>query len=66
MGQEFAEKFQLEYWRDEVGKWISYKDHLGRTVSCMNWYVYRGNFYREPRLVYGETRILGKMRLNQL
>lgn len=33
LGREFVEQFQLEYWRDSLSRWISYKDHLGRTVS---------------------------------
>jgi discoidin domain receptor family protein 2 len=33
VGQEFTEKFQLEYWRDSLSRWVPYKDSLGRTVS---------------------------------
>lgn len=32
MGVEYAENFQLEYWRDSLSRWVPYKDHLGRTV----------------------------------
>lgn len=34
-GQEFAEHFLLEYWRDSLAKWVRYKDakteEVGRT-----------------------------------
>jgi discoidin domain receptor family protein 2 len=32
-GQEFAELFTLEYWREETGKWIKYRNHSGHEVS---------------------------------
>lgn len=33
MGVEYAENFQIEYWRDALAQWVPYKDYLGRTVS---------------------------------
>ena len=34
-GQEFAELFTLEYWREGMadGAWVSYKNHTGNEVS---------------------------------
>lgn len=34
-GQEFAELFTLEYWREGMaeGAWVSYKNHSGNEVS---------------------------------
>jgi len=32
-GQEFAEHFLLEYWRDSLGKWVRYKDTKGEEVN---------------------------------
>ena len=34
-GLEFAEQFQLEYYRDTLGRWVLYKDHFGRNVSSL-------------------------------
>lgn len=31
-GQEFAEHFLIEYWRDSLGKWVRYKDVKGEEV----------------------------------
>ena len=31
-GQEFAEKFLLEYWRPGTGKWITYRNNSGEEV----------------------------------
>ena len=32
-GQEYAENFVLEYWRPSAGKWMTYKNHSGHSVS---------------------------------
>jgi hypothetical protein len=32
-GQEYAENFILEYWRPSAGKWMTYKNHSGHSVS---------------------------------
>jgi len=31
-GQEYAEQFLVEYWRDALQKWIVYKDTRGQKV----------------------------------
>ena len=35
-GQEFAEHFLLEYWRDSLAKWVRYKDTKGEEVGNDN------------------------------
>ena len=42
-GLEFAEQFQLEYYRDTLGRWVPYKDDLGRTVRLLE-YTYAVHF----------------------
>ena len=32
-GQEFAEHYLIEYWREPVAKWVRYKDVKGEEVS---------------------------------
>lgn len=32
-GQEYAEHFLLEYWRDSLAKWVRYKHHNGNEVT---------------------------------
>lgn len=32
-GQEFAEAFLVEYWRNSLGQWITYKDSRGEKVG---------------------------------
>lgn len=31
-GQEYAEAFLVEYWRNSLGQWITYKDSRGEKV----------------------------------
>ncbi|CAG7733954.1 unnamed protein product [Allacma fusca] len=39
-GLEFAQQFQLEYYREVLGRWILYKDHFGRTIFDANQNTY--------------------------
>lgn len=34
-GQEFAEHFLLEYWRESLAKWVRYKDIKGEEVCFL-------------------------------
>jgi hypothetical protein len=34
-GQEFAEHFLLEYWRESLAKWVRYKDIKGEEVCVL-------------------------------
>jgi hypothetical protein len=34
-GQEFAEHFLLEYWRESLAKWVRYKDTKGEEVCVL-------------------------------
>jgi len=39
-GQEFAEHYLLEYWRDSLAKWVRYKDLKGEEVMTANTNTY--------------------------
>ena len=32
-GREYAEKFKLQYWRDDLNRWVDYKNGKGQNVS---------------------------------
>ena len=36
-GQEFAEHFLLEYWRESLAKWVRYKDIKGEEVCVLRY-----------------------------
>ena len=35
-GQEFAEAFIIEYWRHEIGRWVTYKSATGHQILSGN------------------------------
>ncbi|KAK4026906.1 hypothetical protein OUZ56_015930 [Daphnia magna] len=35
-GQEFAEHFLLEYWRESLAKWVRYKDTKSEEAVCLS------------------------------
>jgi discoidin domain receptor family member 2 len=34
-GREFTEAYQVEYWRDTLGRWVLYKDARSKKVRNM-------------------------------
>ncbi|OXA57431.1 Discoidin domain-containing receptor 2 [Folsomia candida] len=59
MGVEYAENFQLEYWRDALGKWVPYKDHIGRTILKGNVNTYTENQQQlNPPIIASKVRFI--------
>ncbi|MCL4146767.1 UNVERIFIED_CONTAM: hypothetical protein GTU68_032351, partial [Idotea baltica] len=49
-GKEYAEKYKLQYWREGLGHWITYRNGRGEEVSSMGIKGRRGQFYGGMRV----------------
>ena len=62
-GQEYAEAFQLEYWRPDFGNetdsWVTYKNHSGHTILKGNTNTYVVNVQLlNPPIVASKVRFI--------
>eukprot|EP00095_Tigriopus_kingsejongensis_P010264 snap_masked-scaffold178_size283195-processed-gene-1.2 protein:Tk10264 transcript:snap_masked-scaffold178_size283195-processed-gene-1.2-mRNA-1 annotation:"epithelial discoidin domain-containing receptor 1-like" len=58
-GQEYAELFILEYWRNSTGKWITYQNHSGHEVLAGNSNTYVENTNDlNPSIVASKVRFI--------